>query len=296
MTPAGAVVALAIAASITYGIADFLGGIAVRRAPLLAVLVIGQGTSLVALGLLLQLLPATTHAPGDVPWGVAAGIAGVAAIALFYTALASGRMSLVAPVSAVCGLALPVIVGLALGERPSSAAMAGVGLAALAVVILGRAGDPGTHPSAPAAPPRASTRRSLAIAIAAGLVIGIFYVCLAQTSPGAGLTPLAVGRIASLAMLGLVLTVRRQDPRRVLRVSRGSLSVILGAAFLDTAANAFYLLAVRGGLMSVVAPLASLYPASTVLLARIVLRERLGGVHLAGLAVAGLAIVLMTIT
>lgn len=288
MTPT---VLLALMASLTYGVADFLGGLATRRAPALGVAALSQAIGLSGLLLVLVVLPPADPSRADLLWGACAGLAGGVGVTLFYAALAAGRMGVVAPVAAVCGLAVPVLVGLALGERPRAAALVGVALAAAAVALLGQPGTPGPEDGGSVA----GDRRALGLAIGAGAVIGMFYAGLGQVSAEAGVLPLVVGRATSVAgflALGAATWLRRRT--WTITVPRPTLALVGAAGLVDTLANVCYLLAVTGGLLSVIAPLSSLYPASTLLLARIVLHERLRRVHVAGLALAVAAIVLMT--
>lgn len=283
---------LALLASLTYGIADFLGGLATRRASAIGVAALSQAIGLAGLVLVLPFLPPASPTRADLLWGAGAGLAGGVGVTLFYAALAAGRMGVVAPVAAVCGLAVPVLVGLALGERPHAAALAGVALTAVAVALLGQTGAPGSDDRGG----EGSERRALLLAITAGAVIGVFYSCLGQASQAAGVMPLVVGRATSVAgflAAGAATWLRWRV--WTIAVPRPTVGLVGVAGLVDTVANVCYLLAVTGGLLSVIAPLSSLYPASTVLLARIVLRERLLRVHVAGLALAAAAIVLMTI-
>jgi drug/metabolite transporter (DMT)-like permease len=194
-------------------------------------------------------------------------------------------MSVVAPITGVCALALPVVAGLAFGERPGVAALAGVPLAAVAVVLISRGADPAHAP-----PSHGGSARGVPIAVAAGIVVGLFLVGIAQVSPRAGLWPLVAARassVAAAAALGATGLHR-------LRVERGALRVVLAAGAVDMLANILYLLAVQRGMLSVVGTLSSLYPGATVLLAALVLGERVRPVQLAGLACALAAIVLIT--
>ena len=282
---------LALMASLTYGVADFLGGLATRRASALGVAALSQAIGLAGLLLVLPILPPASPSHADLLWGAGAGLAGGAGVTLFYAALAAGRMGVVAPVAAVCGLAVPVLVGLALGERPHVAALAGVALTAVAVALLGQTGASGPDDRGG----EKGERRALVLAITAGAVIGVFYSCLGQASPAAGVMPLVVGRATSVAgflAAGTATWLRRQ--RWTIAIPRSTIGLVSAAGLVDTIANVCYLLAVTGGLLSVIAPLSSLYPASTVLLARVVLHERLRPVHVAGLALAAAAILLMT--
>ena len=131
-------VTLALASAAFYGAADFLGGTASRRADAVVVTFVAQAAGLIVLALLLPLLPSSSPLPSDYLWGIAAGVAGSVGVALLYRALALGTMSIVAPITAVCAAAVPVLVALALGERPGVYAALGIVLAAVAIVLLSR--------------------------------------------------------------------------------------------------------------------------------------------------------------
>jgi drug/metabolite transporter (DMT)-like permease len=275
---------LALASSLVYGSADFLGGLATRRSPVLPVVALSQAAGLAVLLVAMPFLPShATHA--DLAWGAAAGLTGGVGVSLLYHALAIGPMSVVAPVTAVCSISVPVVVGLALGERPGVRALAGVVLAAAAIVLISR--EPTPHD---ATSPAARISRGVWVALVAGVVIGFFYVCLSRTGPTAGLWPLLTARGVSVTLFAGAALV---GGRSLLPV-RAALPAVLGSGVLDMIANVLYLLAVRGGLLSIVSTLASLYPAATVVLAAIVLRERLRAQQLAGLACAAVAVVLIT--
>jgi drug/metabolite transporter (DMT)-like permease len=275
---------VALASSLVYGSADFLGGLATRRSPVLPVVAVSQAAGLVVLALAMPLIPAhATH--GDLAWGAAAGLTGGIGVALLYHALAIGPMSVVAPVTAVCSIAVPVLFGLGLGERPGARALGGVLLAAFAIVLISR------EPPKEGAAPGSGISRGVWIALVSGVIIGLFYVCLSRTRTQAGLWPLLMARAVSVTLFvgaGIV-------GRKALLPTRAAIPLVLGSGVLDMLANVLYLVAVRGGMLSIVSTLASLYPAATVVLAALVLRERLRGQQLAGLACALIAVVLITI-
>ena len=245
---------------------------------------------LIALAIAAPLLPGDpTRA--DLVWGGVSGSAGGLGIALLYRALATGRMSVVAPVTAVCAIIIPVAVGVLLGERLAPVVLAGVVLAMGAVVLIGQEEDrqPADGAAARGAADRAAIDGSVAYALAAGVAIGAFYVCLGRTGADAGLWPLLAARVVSVSGFVAAAVVGR----RSLRLGAGSRGIVLVAGLLDVTANALYLLAVRQGMMSVVATLSSLYPASTVLLAYLVLGERLRRVQAVGLGAAAVAVVMI---
>jgi drug/metabolite transporter (DMT)-like permease len=270
---------LAVLSSITYGAADFLGGLATRRSAVLAVVVSSQLTGLALVLLALPFLPQTTPTNLDFAWGAASGLAGGVGLALLYRGLAIGVMSVVAPVTAVCAVIIPVVAGLAFGERPSAVASAGMVLATFAIVLVSQSEEFGARKRSQGVP----------IAIASGIAIGIFLVCLERTEPSAGLWPLVAARIVSVGIFAAAGVIRRQR----LVPPRHALAIALAGGALDMVANILYLLAVRQGALSIVATLTSLYPASTIVLARLVLHERLRFVQQAGVACAALAIVLI---
>lgn len=271
---------LALGSSACYGSADFLGGLAARSVATLTVAFLSAAAGLALLALAVLLLPPATLAAPALAWGALAGVASAVGITLFYGALARGPMSVVAPVAAVCGLSVPVLAGLGLGERPPAQALAGVVLAAAAVVLVSRGGTPVLA---------ARDTRGVRLALGAGLAIGAFYVVLGRAPPSAGLWPLVAARAVATALLATLVAVRGRPPTP----TGPALATIAACGLLDALANLLYVLAVRGGLLSVVAPLASLYPAATVLLARVVLGERVRAIQMAGLAVAALAATLI---
>jgi drug/metabolite transporter (DMT)-like permease len=273
-------VSLAAASALIWGAADFCGGKASRRSPALAVTVLSQILGLPILVASLALVPGEL-AGLDIAWGTVAGMAGLVGIALLYRGLAGGAMAVVAPITAVTAAVVPLLVGLMLDRAPDAAALAG---AALAVVSIGLIS---LGPRSSGGPRRVSSRM-VGLALAAGAMFGVFFSLLAQTHEGSGMWPLAGARAASIG-LGLILVARS---RLSLRLPRGGAvwAALAGAG--DTGANALYLLATREGLLAVVAPIAALYPVSTVLLAFAVDQERVRPIQLAGLGLAATALVL----
>jgi uncharacterized membrane protein len=276
---------LALLAAVFYGAADFLGGITTRRATMIGAVLVTQGAGLAVLLLVTPLLPDAHLTRTDVIFGALGGITGSVGVGLLYLALAIGPMSVVAPVTAVCAAIVPLGVGLMLGERPHPWAALGVLLALIAVALLSQTETAGGEGAA--APPRLG--RGVRVALASGVAVGVFFVALAQTTAEAVMWPLAISRVVSLTMF-LALAVATGRPAGV---PRAAVTPALACGALDMLANALYLVAVRQGQLGLVATLASLYPASTVLLARIVLGERLGAWQQLGVAGAVGAIVLI---
>jgi len=274
-------VSLALVAAAAYGSADFFGGLASRRMPAAVVVALSQVLGFGLLALAFPLVPSRFY-PLDAAWGAASGVFGALGIGALYAALAVGRMGLVSPVTAVIGASVPVLFGLATGERPTLAALGGIALAFVAVGLV----------STDAATKRFSFREpGLGPALLSGLAIGLLYVTLAQAHRGSGLTILAASRLTSMPLLLAYALVRRER----LRPPRGLWGTLALAGGLDMTANVLYVLAARAGLISIAAVLTSLYPAATVGLARLVLGERLSGVQWAGVACAGAGIALIAL-
>lgn len=295
---------LGLLAGVTYGAADFIGGLASRRSSTLSVVVISQLSGLVVLLALLPILPVATPTRSDLIWGVLSGLGGAAGITLLYRGLAIGRMSLVSPITAVVAAIVPLAAGLLGRERPSVLALIGVALALLAVVLVSTTDMPG-EPASNAAPglvwlpgerSGSSAVRTwwlqpgLIEAVLSGIGIGIFYVLIARTHHNAGLWPLACARSASMGILIALALISK----RSLVPERSSVPAIMFAGIIDMFANALFLIAARLGMLSIVAVLASLYPASTVLLARTVLHEKLSRLQLVGVACALVAVGLIS--
>jgi uncharacterized membrane protein len=276
---------LALGAAAFYGAADFLGGIATRRATTVATVLTTQGAGLLMLLACSPLMLDLVMSRRDLAFGVLAGLTGSVGVALLYKALAIGPMSVVAPVTAVCAVIVPLVVGLVQGESISAAAAIGVAVAISAIALLGMSPAPA---GAPAQPP-ADVGQGLRVALGSGVAIGFFFVTLGETSAAAGLWPLAVSRAVSIALFSTMAVVTRQ----ALVVPRAAMIPAIACGGLDMVANALYLVAVRQGQLSLVATLASLYPASTVLLARVVLGEQLGPWQQLGVASAVAAIALI---
>lgn len=276
------VVLLALCSALVYGAADFSGGLATRRAGALAVVAVSQLAGLAGVLLLLPLLggSATT---GDLLWGAAAGLAGGIGLAVFYRALADGVMSVVAPVTAVCAAAVPVLIGIGLGERLGLAAVGGIALALVAIGLVAANGDRPTV--------RSVRDAGLVPALAAGTAFGCFFVLLDQPGSTSGMWPLVGARIASVTLVVLL----ARGALRTLAVPRAVLPLAALAGVLDMAANALFLLATREGLLAIAGLLVSLYPVSTVLLAQVVLRERLARAQVTGLLAATVAVALIAL-
>lgn len=277
---------LAISSAVLYGAADFLGGLAARRTTTIAVVIISQSAGAVLLGVLLPFLPAAEPSTSDMAWGSMAGLTGGVGVALLYRALAVGRMAVVAPTTAVCAVVIPVAVVIMFGERPGVPAIIGIGLAMVAIILVSQQPTRDLLEDRSAAgllPP------GVVLALLSGVAIGLFFLSIARTGSAAGLWPLVTARITSVSLFGAIAVASA----RSLRLPARAAAIAVGGGVLDMLANALYLVASRYGPLSVVVTLSSLYPASTVLLARVVLAERLSVWQGVGLVCALGAVVLI---
>ena len=272
----------ALLSSMLLGSADFAGGVAARRAPAVAITVWANGVGLVTALVVVLVLPAPLSLT-DIGWGLLAGTCGSLGAVLLYRALALGVMSLVAPVTAASAAVIPVAVGAGLGERLSTPALVGVAGAVASMVLLCRRRQP--------AGPSPHCTRALILAMLAGVSFGAFLALLSQTSPEAGMWPLAIARCASLAILLSYAYARGQS----LRLDPAPRRLAVGVGILDMAANTAFLVAVVDGQLAVIGLLASLSPLGTVLLARVMLRERLRGLQRLGTAMAMGSVLLLAI-
>ena len=279
------VVALSLVAALVYGAADFFGGLATRRHSALVVVVWSQVAGVAVLLAALVVVPGVPHA-SDFGWGAACGAAAALAVALLYRGLAVGVMGVVSPITAVLAATIPVVFAVVRGERPAPLALAGIVLALVAVVLVSAATPEPTaaEQDAPLARPLRPRRFPPGIpeALGAGVAFGVFFIALAQTRPDGGLYPLLTTRATSLAIMvaGALLL------RRSLRAARPGRGMIVACGVLDMGANVFFVLAVHTGALAIVAVITALYPAATVALAAILLRERLARVQWAGVALA----------
>ena len=277
-------IVFALTAAVLYGSADFLGGAVSRRTHVLSVLVVSAPAGAVVL-LAVAMAAGGPVGTAGLPWAAAAGAAGGAGLILFYAGLAAGPMQVVAPVSALMSTVLPVSVAIAAGERPGPLVYLGGAVCLVATVLvssegIGR-GRPASRPGG----------RGLLLGIAGGLAFGLFFLFLRYAGASGVLWPSAVARITgALVVTGAVAWLGGQAWRSL---SPWLLAAAIVSGVLDAAANVCYVAATRDGLFGIAVVLTSLYPGITVLLARVVLRERMRLPQVAGLllAVAGIALV-----
>jgi drug/metabolite transporter (DMT)-like permease len=277
---------LALAAAVLYGTADFVGGVGSRQASALAFLAVSSPVGAVVM-LAAALAAGGPVMAGSLGWGLAAGAASGAGVIMFFAGLAAGPVSVVAPLSALGAALLPVGVAVAEGERLGATVLAGAGLCLAAVTLVSLEGRPAGSPAG---------RRpvtGVACGIAAGVAFGLYFLFIKNVASAGGLWPLALSRCAASAIVLTAAAWRRRLP--VLLGAGGrwaGLALAAGAG--DVAASLMYVLAVRSGPFALAVVTTALYPAVTVLLARLVLGEQMRAVQRAGLALGALGIILVT--
>jgi drug/metabolite transporter (DMT)-like permease len=274
--------ALGLGSSLCWGVSDFVGGLQSRRQRLLAVMLTSQAVSLVVLGVILAIARPSPPAIGRLVPAMIAGVAGIVALTAFYRALSIGTMSIVAPIAAT-GVVVPVVVGIAQGERPATLQLAGIAAAVVGVVLASREQD--------TAPPgvRSPARTSVLLALVAAAGFGTFFVTLRSSARASLLWALVTARGVDVLVLLAVVALTR--PARVR--GRGALVAVSAVGLLDLAANGFYAVATKHGLLSVVSVASSLYPLATVVLARVILGERVRRVQELGVVAALAGVVLI---
>ena len=288
-------VVLATVSALSYGASDFSGAVASKDNDATIVTAAVQIVSLVAFGVLIWLNPVGQFTMADLAWGALGGLGTAVGLVTFYRALALGPMSVAAALTALWSSAVPIATGLALGDRPGLLTLVGIAVAVPSAVLVSIEGNDGS-PAIESTPRERAVRwrrqaRTRTLAIVAGLGFGLFFIALSRTSADAGLQPLLAARVASIA--GLAVAVFRQGS--VAGIGLRWAPVVILAGLLDCAANTFYLEAVRLGSLTWVAAISSLYPVSTVLLARVVLHERLARTQLYGMTAAAGALTLVGI-
>ena len=273
-------VLLALAASLAWGFADFGAGVGARRLPVFVVAAIAQAAGLLLAAAVVAATDVGTPSGAQFAWAALAGIVGVVGLAAFYRALAVGTMGIVGPITATASI-VPLAFGLARGERPSSLQGVGVGLAVVGVIAA----------SLEHTPERAGRRFGIGVGLAllAAASFGWSLVGLSRAAPGGTAWAVLTMRLVAVP---LVLVAALALKPRIPQSSRGWL-LLVGVGIADTGATLLYAAASTRGLLSIVAVLSSLYPIVIVVLARVLLSERIARPQLAGVAVAlaGVALV-----
>ncbi len=306
---------LALAAAVLYGTADFLGGVASRRARVFAVLAItvpAGAVVVVVAGLVGQAmglggllghggLGVFTSAGGwgGIGWAAASGVCGASGLIAFYAGFAAAPISVVAPVAALVSTVLPVGVAIADGERPGASMIVGGLICLIAVVLVSvpsARGDDDRRGAEPGRPQESRDRlavrlRALGYGAAAGAGFGLFFLFLKNAGQSGVLWPVAISRTAgTLVAFGIALATRT----RPWQPGGGVMVIALISGAVDAAANVCYVLATRAGLFGLAVVITSLYPGMTVLLARLLLAERMWWLQQAGLLMAAVGVVLLT--
>ena len=293
-TIASSNIALALLAALTWGGGDFSGGMAVRRDhgslnSALRVVFVVHLASLIAMLCVIAVRHDPLPAGASVAWGLAAGVCAGTCVIAFYMCLARGAMGSSAAISGLLAAAIPTVVSIALEGSPGAASLTGFLFAAFAIWLIAAASG------------RESTPRDILIlAIISGVGFGLYFVALRMASPAGVLWPLALSRCASVSIAAaglLILRTRQRSDRSASSapwLTRSAAQWAVATTILDTAGNLFYISATRGGRLDIAAVLASLYPASTILLAALILGERLTKRQGVGMVLAAAAVALIT--
>jgi drug/metabolite transporter (DMT)-like permease len=270
--------ALSLGAAGVWGGGDFAGGIATKRANVFRVVAGAHACGFVLMLVLAWLTREPFPQPSSLYWGIAAGITGAFGIAALYQALAVGRMGVVAPVASVITGVLPVLVGMRTEGLPDRWQLAGFVLALVSIWFVARPDG------------KLDSHRGLGLAVLAGVMFGLFLVSGRQAGHGGVFWPLVAARAASTVLMLLIVAFSARD----LRPLRSALVPIVLSGVFDSGANAMFIAATRHGRLDVAAVLSSLYPASTVILARVLLKERISAMQTVGIVGALAAVALIS--
>lgn len=276
-------VLLALASAVAFGAADFLAGVLSQRVHFSVVALVSQTSASVCICAVLPFVDGAGPSIRALGWGAASGLGGGVGSLALYRGLGRGQMSVVAPLSAVGGAALPALAGLALGERPSLLALGGMALALPGLWLVSRPADGG-----------GSTSAGVSDGLLAGAGFAVLFVALDRAGDRSGLWPVATGQVAALLVLAGFAVARRPDRTPAVAGAGARAAILVGAT--SVAATLLYFLATNAGLLTVAAVLTSLYPAVTVALAVTVLRERATRAQQLGLALAAAAVTMITVS
>jgi len=279
-------IVLAMLSAVLYGWSDYMGGRATRQMSVLRVTLYIEFLMTISYVALVVVDPAP-FIFRDAVWGAVAGIGGVGGVAAFYLALSMGSISVASPVAGVLSAVFPVVAGIAMGERPSPVAIVGILIALTSVMLV--SGAMSSRREEIAMP-----RRQMLLVLASGALFGLWYIALDVAGSESGWWPLLTSRTLTVPAL-LVTAYVLRERLRIDRMSPAGRRWVLGAWVTILAANLAYLVAVRSGLLSIVAVIASMYPASTIGLAIFIDREQLSKSQWLGIGLAGFALVLVGI-
>lgn len=267
-----------LGSAVTWGIGDFCGGLATRRTSVWTVVLYSQAVGMLLLLLLVFAFGETLPRSSDLLWGAVAGLAGIIGLLALYQAMALGQMALVAPLTAIIALSIPVIIGILTEGWPAATTLGGFILAGVSVMLISYA------------PQRNVSTQGLWIALVAGCGFGGFFVLIAQTQDAAVFWPLVAARATSVAILSAFIVSQR---RTAIPTARQAILPIILAGVFDASGNACFVLAEQAGRLDIASTLSSLYPVSTVVLALVLLREHISGVQGVGVLIAIVAIPLI---
>jgi drug/metabolite transporter (DMT)-like permease len=260
-----------------YGIADFSGGFAARKSKVLSVLILSQ-----CIGLLVTITAVTTVWCSGVPplkdmfWGLLAGVTGSFGLFMLYEGIATSIVAIISPASAVVGAFIPVLfAAVFLGERPSTVSVVGSIICLPAIMLLAREGKFEKSE-------KGLIKSALTYGLLSGLGFGVFFISLSRCSPGAGLWPLVAAKLASITVTSIALFFSGQS----FKIENNGIVSALVAGVSDMGANVLYMLATQSGMLSIVVVVTSLFPAPTVILARIFLKQKIPPVRLVGIILA----------
>ena len=270
-----------IASAATWGAGDFLGGLASKRTSPYRVLFLGQLAGLIPFFFLALLTNEIIPPAVDVLWSALASLLGLAGLVFLYRALAGGQMTIAAPVSALFSALIPVVFAIFTVGLPSITTLIGFILAFLAVWLISQADGMNLRFSL----------SDLRLPLTSGLFFGLYFIVLHRATLHTFYWPLAISRLVGVLALGLVAFLSRQPALP----PRSLWGIVILSGILDIAGNGFYALAARTGRLDVAAVLGALYPASTVLLAWLILKEKISRIQTIGILCAFAAIVLFTL-
>ncbi|MBF6326960.1 EamA family transporter [Nocardia transvalensis] len=272
---------LALVAALGYGVSDFVGGVASRRVAALRIVIVSYPLSV----LLMAAIAPLVHAQVDMAalgWGAAAGVASGLAVWWFYAALATGPMAVVSPLTAVLVAGVPVVIGLVSGERANPAAYVGIGCALVAVVLVSKESPDAVTEEITGGRELRFDRRVALLTVGSGIAFGFAFVFLHEAAGPAGLWPLVSSRLAAT----VVVWVAALATGHFHAPTGKPLRLAAYVSVLDVIANVAMLYAFHGSMLSLVSVIGSLYPAATVLLAMVLLGERVGPLQQIGMVLA----------
>ena len=275
-------VILGFTTALVYGFADFFGAIASRK---ISSIVVTAVSGIVGFFFLLTMIPffGATFSRDAIIAGIAAGFASAIGITALYASLAIGPISIISPLGAVLGALVPLIFGFFIGDRFGPLGWLALALILVAVVLVG---------FVPGADVRLPSFKGLALAFVAGVGIGTILIVLKFSPADSGLASVITMRLVSAALLNILLLVtwmrlrRRRAEAPKAEFAKKFWWAVIAAGIFDSSANIFFTLALRSGSLSVVSVLTALYPLGTIMLARLILKERIGRVQMIGVLVA----------